>query len=380
MAALLTSEKGTTDKLVKYVNECREMGIRVLPPDASTSGLDFTVEGEGIRFGLSAIKNVGEAAIRSILEVRQRRARFASLPDLCSEVDLRLVNKRVLEALVQSGALDSLGERRSRLHASVDASIDYGQRKRSEREAGQTSLFGGGGDALDPEATRHLLPDLPDWDEKTRLGYEKGTLGFYVTGHPLESYRDLVRDFGTHTTASLREGAGGTEVAVLGIVAELKRRKSKKGSWWASMQIEDLEGLVEVMVFPKAYEACEKLLENERPVLVSGRLDVDEDRVRISADEVLPLDELRERRAESARLRLAAADLDEEFVARLRQTVEAHRGEVPLYLEVLRPGSYRLVARADPSLRIAPSRALQEALEAIAGPGALRYRARPARR
>ncbi len=146
------------------------------------------------------------------------------------------------------------------------------------------------------------------------------------------------------------------------------------------MQIEDLEGLVEVMVFPKAYEACETLLENERPVLVSGRLDVDEDRVRISADEVLPLDELRERRAESARLRLSAADLDEDLVARLRQAVEAHRGEVPLYLEVLKPGSFHLVARADPSLRVAPSRALQEALEAIAGPGALRYRARPARR
>ena len=379
MAALLTSEKGTTDKLVKYVNECREMGIRVLPPDVSSSGLDFTVEGEAVRFGLSAIKNVGEAAIRSILEARERRGSFVSLLDLCAEADLRLVNKRVLEALVQSGALDSLGGRRSQLHAAVDAAIEFGQKKRAEREAGQSSLFGGGGGGAGDDVPRHLLPDLPDWDEKTRLAHEKATLGFYVTGHPLESYRDLLHDFGTHTTAGLREGSGGTEVALLGIVTDLKRRKSKKGSWWASMHVEDLEGLVEVMVFPKAYEGCQSILENDRAILVTGRLDVDEDRVRITAEDIAPLEDLRERRAESVQLRLVAADLDDDVVAKLRQAVAAHRGEVPLYLEVVRPGSFRLVARAEPSLRVAPSRSLREALEAVAGPGAVRYRARTGR-
>ncbi len=378
MAALLTSEKGTTDKLVKYVNECREMGIRVLPPDVNSSGLDFTVEAGAIRFGLSAIKNVGEAAIRSILEVRERRGRFGSLLDLCVETDLRLVNKRVLEALVQSGALDSFGGRRSQLHAGVDAAIEYGQKRRTEREAGQTSLFGGE-DGADPAAAHLLLPDLPDWDEKTRLGHEKATLGFYVTGHPLESHRDLLKDFGTHTTADLREGSGGTEVAVGGIITDLKRRKSKKGAWWASMHLEDLEGLVEVMMFPKTYDACQAILENDRAVLVTGRLDVDEDRVRITATEVGPLEDLRERSADAVQLRLAAADLDDDVVSRLRQVVAAHRGDVPLYLEVVRPGSFRLVARAEPSLRVAPSRSLEEALEAVAGPGAVRYRARSGR-
>jgi DNA polymerase-3 subunit alpha len=361
------------------VNECREMGIRVLPPDVNSSGLDFTVEAESIRFGLSAIKNVGEAPIRSILDARGRRGRFGSLPDLCAEVDLRLVNKRVLEALTESGALDSLGGRRSQLHAAVDASIDYGQKRRAEREAGQSNLFAGGGDERERAAAQHLLPDLPDWDEKTRLAYEKATLGFYVTGHPLASYRDLLKDFVTHTSADLREGSTGTEVALGGIVTDLKRRKSKKGAWWATMQLEDLEGLTEVMIFPKTYDACQAMLQNDRAVLVAGRLDVDEERVRITADDISPLEDLRERRAESVLLRLSAAEVDDDLVARLRIAVSAHRGDIPLYLEVVRPGSFRLVARAEPTLRVAPSRSLQDALEAVAGPEAVRYRARSGR-
>jgi DNA polymerase III subunit alpha len=279
---------------------------------------------------------------------------------------------------VQSGALDSFGGRRSQQEAAVDTAIEFGQKRKAEREAGQSSLFGGD-DGGRGAAARFPLPDLPDWDEKTRLTHEKATLGFYVTGHPLGSYRDLLRDFGTHTSADLREGSAGTEVAVGGIITDLKRRKSKKGSWWASMQLEDLEGLVEVMAFPKTYEACQALLENDRPVLVSGRLDVDEDRVRITATEIAPLENLRQRSAEAVQLRLAAADLDEDVVARLRDAVVANRGDVPLYLEVVRPGSFRLLARAEPSLRVAPSRSLEEALEAVVGPGAVRYRTRGGR-
>ncbi len=380
MAALLTTEKGNTDKLVKYVNECREMGIPVLPPDVNSSGLDFTVEGRAVRVGLSAIKNVGEGAIRSILEGRGERGRYRSLSELCSVADLRLVNKRVLEALVQSGALDSLGARRSRLAAALEGAIERGQKLRADREAGQSSLFVSEASPGGAETVADSLPELPDWDEKTRLGYEKATLGFYVTGHPLESHRELLRDFASHTTAMLREAGPGAEVSVGGIVTDLRRRKSKRtGAWWASLQIEDLEGLVEVLVFPKTYEACQQLLDNDRAVLVTGRLEVDEDRIRITAEELIPLEELRERRAESVRVRLDASELDEEAVAKLRRAVEAHRGEVPLYLEVVRHGAFRLLARAEPSLRVAPSRALSDAIESVVGPGAVRYRARVGR-
>jgi DNA polymerase-3 subunit alpha len=377
MAALLTTEKGNTDKLVKYVNECREMGIPVRPPDVNSSGLDFTVEGDGIRFGLSAIKNVGEAAIRTLLEARTG-GRFTSLADLCTRADLRHVNKRVLEALVQSGAMDSLGGRRSQLAAALEAAVEQGQRLRASREAGQGSLFGGGGHGADENGIPDLLADLPDWDEKTRLAYEKATLGFYVTGHPLASHKPTLQDFATHSTVTLRErAAGGQEVSVGGIVTDFRRRKSKKGAWWATLMLEDLEGLVEVLVFPKVLEASETLLTNDRAVLITGRVEVlDEDRVRLSADEILPLEDLRERRAEMVQVRLEAAVLEADLIALLRETVEAHRGDIPLLLEVVRAGGYRMLARAEPSLRVTPSRALAQALEAIAGPGSVRYRIR----
>jgi DNA polymerase-3 subunit alpha len=391
MAALLTTEKGNTDKLVSYVNESREMNIEVLPPDVYSSGLDFTVEGEKIRFGLSAIKNVGEGAIRAILEAREAKDSFHSLHEMCAETDSRIVNKRALDALVKSGAFDSQGARRSQLAAVLDAAIDYGQKCRADRDAGQSSLFGAERNPAGDAPLKECLPDIPEWDETTRLTHEKATLGFYVTGHPLESHRDLLAEFGTHTTVTLKEATAESdgevadavvgEVAVIGIITDLKRRKSKKtGSWWASMLLEDLEGLVEVLVFPKTYEACQKTLDNDRAVLVKGRLESDEDRVKITASSVAPMESLREANANAVQVRLEAGELDDALVDRLRGAVSAHRGEVQLYFEVARRGSYSLVAKAEPAMRVCPSTGLTRDLEAVVGTGRVRYKGpRPSR-
>jgi len=381
MAALLTTEKGNTDKLVQYVNECREMGIHVLPPDVNASGLDFTVEADSVRFGLSAIKNVGEGAIESLVEARRRLGRpFGSIFELAGEIDLRLANKRVLEALAQSGALDSFGVRRSQLHAAVDAALEWGQKRRTDRESGQGNLFGGGATSQDAgDAPEARLPELPDWDERTRLAHEKATLGFYMSGHPLESLSALLDDFATHRTAILRDVPSGSEVAVGGIVTDFRKRKSKKGAWWGSFQLEDLEGQIEVLAFPKAFEQFQSLIENGRAVLITGRVESDEGRVRLTADEVVSLDDLREKKAEAVHVRLDAADVDDGLVESLRRAVEAHRGDVSLYLEIVRAGDFRVVARAEPTLRVSPSRQLSAALEGILGPGRVRYRARAAR-
>jgi DNA polymerase-3 subunit alpha len=381
MAALLTTEKGNTDKLVQYVNECREMGIPVLPPDVNVSGLDFTVDGERVRFGLSAIKNVGEGAIESLIEARARLARpFRSIFDLAGEIDPRLANKRVFEALAASGALDAFGARRSQHHAVVDAALEWGQKRRTDRESGQGSLFGGGGAAREEaDAPASLLPDLPDWDERTRLAHEKATLGFYMTGHPLESLAGLLEEFATHRTGALRELPSAAEVAVGGIVTDLRKRKSKKGAWWGSFQLEDLEGQIEVLAFPKAFEQYQSLLENDRAILVTGRVESDDGRVRLTADEIGSLDDLRERKAEAVQVRVDAAEVDDGLVAKLRAAVEGHRGEVALYLEIERAGEFRLVARAEHTLRVTPSRQLAAALEGVVGPGRVRYRARPTR-
>ncbi|HJQ99846.1 MAG TPA: OB-fold nucleic acid binding domain-containing protein, partial [Candidatus Polarisedimenticolaceae bacterium] len=380
MAALLTTEKGNTDKLVHYVNACREMGIEVLAPDVNRSDLDFTVEGSNVRFGLSAIKNVGEGAIASLLEARGRLGRgFRSVFELAAEIDLRLANKRVLESLVQAGAADALGGRRSAMTAAVDAALDWGQRRKTDRESGQGSLFGGGaGPAAKVDDPK--LPDLPDWDDKTRLAHEKATLGFYVSGHPLGSLGELLDDFATHRTGGLRDLPSGTEVRVGGIVTDFRRRKSKKGAWWASFQLEDLEGVVEVLVFPKAFEQHQALLANDRAVLVSGRVESEEGRLRLTADEVAALDDLRERKADGVELRLEADEVDDELIGRLREALAAHRGGTSVYLEIVRPGAFRALVRAEPGWSVAPSPGLAEAVEAILGPGRMRYRARSRQR
>lgn len=376
MAALLTTEKDNTDKLVKYVNECREMGIPVLPPDVNSSGLDFTVEAGRVRFGLSAIKNVGEGAIRTILTARERRGPFRSLHDLAADADLRLVNKRVLEALVQSGALDSTGGRRSQLAAVVDAAMESGQRRRADREAGQSSLFGGQEVGAPDAEERAMLPDLPDWDERTRLAHEKATLGFYVTGHPLESHRALVAEFASHSSATLRDANAQSEVAIAGIITDLKRRKSKKGDWWASFQLEDLDGLVEVMLFPKGYEAFQHALASDRAVLVTGRVDHEEERARLRADAIHPLEGLLERSADAVQVRLETAELEDDLLARLRGALEAHRGDKHVYLEVVEAGNWRLLARAETGLRVSPSDQLTRDIESVVGAGRVRYRTR----
>jgi DNA polymerase-3 subunit alpha len=189
----------------------------------------------------------------------------------------------------------------------------------------------------------------------------------------------LIDDFATHRTAGLRELASGTEVSVGGIVTDLKKRKSKKGAFWGSFQLEDLEGQIEVLAFPKAFEQFQSVLENDRAVLITGRVESDEGRVRLTADEAVSLDDLREKKAEAVQIRLDAADCDDEMVARLLRAIEAHRGEVSVYLEVIRPGDFRVVARAETSLRVNPSRQLSAALESAVGPGRVRYRARAQR-
>ncbi|MCH7781374.1 MAG: DNA polymerase III subunit alpha, partial [Acidobacteria bacterium] len=378
MAALLTTEKGNTEKLVKYINACREMGIQVSPPDVNKSGLDFTVEGNMVRFGLSAIKGVGEGAIRAILDAQPESGTFASLPELCVAVDQRTVNKRVVEALIQSGALDSMGFRRSQLAAFVDKSMEYGQRERADLEAGQSSLFGAGSGTDAKDDFGKNMPDLPEWDERTLLTYEKATLGFYISGHPLQSYKELLGDFASHTTAALREIESGTEVAVGGVISELRRRKSKKGDWWASFQLEDMEGQIDVLLFPKSYQKCEKELQPDLAAMVFGRFESGEDRLRLIAEDVCPLDRLSERKVDAIQVRIDAAMLDDALVDGMVAACQAHRGEVQIYFEVASPGNYRMIALAESSLRVRPSREFTQKMERLIGPDRIRFRAKTA--
>ncbi len=378
MAALLTTEMESTDDVVKYIGECREMGIEVLPPDVNTSRLEFSVEGGRIRFGLAAVKNVGDAAIRSVLEARRRLGRFRTLTEFCEHGDQRLVNKRVVDSLVKAGAFDSLGASRARMCAGADAVLEAASRRAQERESGQASLFGalGGSESVPP--ARDPLPDAPEWSERETLAHEKETLGFYVTGHPLTPYAQELADLCTHTTAALGVSAQpGAEVTVGGIVTSLRRKKTKKGDWMATFHVEDLEGAVEVIVFPELYLRSQARLVEETPVLVTGRAEM-EDRPRVLASAIATLQEAREGRTAGVAITLVTTGMTEETLQRLRSALEAHRGGVPVYIEIAHPGEFSIVLKADASeFGTNPTRELRASVESLLGKGAVRFRTRP---
>jgi DNA polymerase-3 subunit alpha len=372
MAALLTSEKTNTDKVVQYLNACRDMGIEVLPPDINESELDFAVVKDKIRFGLAAVKNVGESAIESILKARAKVGAFRSLVDLTEEVDLRLVNKRVLESLVKSGSFDSLGVRRSQLSAVIDRALDAGQQVQRERESGQGSLLGlfGGTAALkrNPELERY--PDIPEWSQTERLAHEKATLGFFLSGHPLDAYQDLMASYTTCDSRTLSEKALAEEkeVAIAGLIVGIRTLRTRKGDAMAVFRLEDSHGGAEVVVFPDLYREAFGLLSNDVAVLVKGKPEPGEDSGKVLASKILLLDEVRQRDATSMTIRIPLDQFFEDSLPHLRELLEQHRGTCQLKFELTRD-NYRVTIRPHPFLRVEPSPELVTSLEAICGEG-----------
>jgi len=268
MAALLSSVKGSSDKVAEYLGECAQVGLRILPPDVNESGTDFTVVGDAIRFGLGAVKNVGEGAIGELLDKRAQRP-FAALADLCARVDTRQVNRRVLESLIRAGALDGLPGNRAEKLAGLEAALDYGQRIAHERLLGQTSLFGGGGAVeLPPPA----LPSLPDIGSSERLVLEKETIGVYISGHPLSGKEDDLARRTTATVAALRDRREDEQVVAGGVITATRRVVTRAGQPMLIAKLEDRTGAIEVVVFPNWYAQIAPTLADDAVVIVKGRL------------------------------------------------------------------------------------------------------------
>jgi DNA polymerase-3 subunit alpha len=386
MAALLTSERANTDKIVQYIGECREMGIRVLPPDVNQSEMFFSVVpggapdpasgggagGEDVRFGLAAIKNVGEGAVEAVLAARREGGAFASLYDLCDRVDLRAVNRRVVESFVKSGSFDSGDPRRAALFAAIDRAMEAGQKRQRDREAGQSSLFGMLGGAEEKKASPERIPDAPPWPEAERLAFEKESLGFFISGHPLERHRAEIAQWASATTGSLAAAAAGGEVTVGGLVTGLRLIKTKKGDRMASFLLEDLEGSVETLVFPEAYKKAAGRLADDQVVLVKGRAEVQDDgRAKLLASEVLPLEQAKLQEARFVTIRVPLEAWDRGKGERLRDILGAHRGDCPVTLELVRPGSWAAAVAPSAYYRVRPDAGLREEVEGLLGPGAL---------
>ena len=271
MAALLTSETGNTAKVVKYINECREMSILVLPPDVNQSDWGFTPDakapaGRGIRFGMGAVKNLGQSAVEAIAKAREEVGAFRSLDQFCEKVDLGAVNRRMIESLIKAGAMDSLEGTRSQKMAVLDRAMESGQRAWRDRECGQEGLFG----EMLAEHVEAPLPNVPDWTDKEKLSGEKELLGFWVTGHPLDGYADKISELATHDTSTLEGLAKGVEVRLCGVFTGVTRKRNKEGKPWASTVLEDRNGSVEALVFATSYERLAAEVIEDQAVLVTA--------------------------------------------------------------------------------------------------------------
>jgi DNA polymerase-3 subunit alpha len=371
MAALLTAERENTDNIVKYIAECRDLKIPVLGPDVNASGVDFMVAPEGIRFGLGAVKNVGLGAAQRIVEARERAGRFGSLAALCREVDLRLANKRVLDSLIKAGALDRLGPNRATLCAALDAAIEAAQKAIRDRDSGQAALFGTGSGSQDGAAAPR---PIPEWPLEELLTHEKETLGYYLTGHPLAEYAGRLGSLVSHTTASLRDVRQAGRVTLAGIVSAFKRRKTRKGDLMAVCTLEDLEGTVEVVVFPEVYARHRSLIDEGAALLLTGNVELAEEGRRLVAETLLPLEQAEEKRAKEMVIALPAQGLEDATAERVRGLLKDRPGPCPVYLEVTRPRSFRATLKAGGTLRVSPSRELTLALEDLLGKGTVRFR------
>ena len=361
MAALLTEDMENTDKVIKNIGEVRAMGVEVLPPDINASARSFTVAEDVMRFGLGAVKGVGAAALESIQQVRKDEP-FTSLQDFCERVDLRKVNKKVVEALIKCGAFDSLGGKRAQFFAGLEDAMDVGQRLQREKESGQESLFGTqeilsvGGNGYG------VLPDVEEWDEKTLLSYEKEILGFYVTGHPLARYSDSIKRFATCGASELSERTDKEQVRVCGIISGIKELITKKGDRMAFVTLEDLSGSVEVIVFPEVYTASMELLKGEDPLLINGELDVGEEACKILATEVALLRDVKETMAKRVHIRLTTPGLDGMQMHQLKGIIQRYRGNCEVQLHIVIPNrSETVIALPDQLKMSATDEAMDDA-------------------
>jgi len=371
MAALLNSVMGYESKVALYMDECRRLGIAVLPPDVNSSMARFTAEGKSIRFGLGATKNIGWGAVDAIVQSREEAGPFTSLRDFCRRVDMRHLHRKSVESLIKAGAFDRVGDspvRRSQLLEVLDRVLDDGQKVQRHRQAGQMSLFDlGVGPAAEPEAAEHL-PDIPEFPLQQLLAMEKEVLGFYASGHPLRSWQEVLDAQGCIPLATLAEQQDGARITVGGMLAGLKQVSTRSGGNMAFLNLEDQTGQVEVVIFPRVLTACARHLEADRPLLVRGRLQNQEEEVKILADEVLPPPAVPALKAPVLYLKADATSEQDAVMVTIRKTLERSPGETPVRIKLQRADRW---IEVHAHLRVKVTDRLIEDLKTVVGPDAV---------
>ncbi|MBW1988467.1 MAG: DNA polymerase III subunit alpha, partial [Deltaproteobacteria bacterium] len=376
LAALLSSEMHNTDAVVKFMSECKSHGIPVSPPDINAGGREFGVDGGTIRFGLVAVKNVGEKAIDEVVRCRKEGGPYKSLYDFCERVDLRCVNKRVVESLIRCGAFDSTGASRARMMAAVDSALEHGSRVQREKTDPQMGLFDMAQEAVPMEHPE--LPRVDEWDDATRLAHEKESLGFFLSGHPLSRYEETLSRFTTADTETLADIGDGQVVRLGGMVRGVKKLYTKKGDAMAFMNLEDFKGIVEVTVFPRVYADAARLLEEDTAVLVAGKVEREEKSIKVMADQVIPAEEADQHWVASVHLTLDLETLTSDTLRSLRELLKDYPGSCECFLHLAANGSGETVVVELPEqYRVAPGQALEREITALLGYKAFSTRCRP---
>ncbi len=378
MAALLTSEKDYRDKIIKHMNACKEMGINVLPPDINESEMDFAVSGENIRFGLAAIKNVGVAAIDSIISVRQE-GKFDSFIDFLSRVDLRRVNKRVIESLIKCGAFDSLGYKRSQLTEYYEQAMEEVQRSQKEKQSNQSSFF----DQLESDsssgengALSYQIPDMPEWDHKKLLSIEREALGFYITGHPLLRFADRLKFATDADSGNLTSRRDKESVTVAGVVSAINERKTKRNETMCYITLEDLHGSINTLFFSDLYKKYYNILHEDEPIVIKGTLDIsggeESQKITLIAQEVTSLAIALENPYKQVRFMVDASKVSTENISTLISSIKKFHGKYEGYMHILNGKSETIVYLGD-ELRLDINDKLKKEADSILGQGATIY-------
>lgn len=360
MAATISSEMGSSNRVTVLLEECRRLGLEVLPPDVNESFADFVVTDKGIRFGLGAVKNVGRGAIEAIVEARKKAGGFHTIFDLANNVEIHAINKKVFESLIEAGAMDSLEGTRARLYAGVEKVIEFAQRTQEQHAHGQTTIFD-----LDEEKATFAPPPLPDaeeWSAATVLNREKAILGFYLSGHPLDRFREEVRTFATialEDTEALRDS---TPVRVCGVITDFKLHFDRQQRSMAFFKIEDFTGSIEGLAFADTFEKYHQFLKADAMVMVIGKVNTRESEAgKLIAEEVIPLEATRERFTKSLCLSIDTGRADQLLVQEVKNLLAGYRGEIPVYINIKTPENGEYVIRSK-ALKVQPSLQLVDLL------------------
>ncbi len=370
MAAVLSCEMGNADKVVKYITECRQMGIEILPPDVNESDKDFTVVNDGIRFGLAAIKNVGGGAVDSIIEAREKKGRFESFFDFCNKIDLRKTNKRVIEGLIKCGAFDAMKTNRASLMNVMEQAMQQGLQHQKEQASGQLSIFGGSDSESNPRPSQMTIQDIPEWDDTRIAKCEKETLGFYITRHPLSQFSDIIEKRSVTSTEDLGSIEEDREIRICGVIIQKRVTLTKRGDRMAYLRMEDLTGSVEVIVFPDLYRAASSYFEQDIPLMISGTLDRGDKGLKLKATLIMPLS-----RKKKMTISLSAKTVSPPDIGRLHRILLQSPGSIPVYLKVLVPNGGQAEMEstivADETLNVDGSQQLIDQLHSTMGVGAV---------